>query len=79
MRVWLVDVGCYNSRYISGVYSSRDAALKANPIPEKPRYEHPNRPAGWQPDNADDPDNCEWSNGLDWDEAASAIPMEVED
>lgn len=84
--VWVLEVGCYSDRYVDGVYASRDAALAANPVREPTDRERLGglgsasayRPGGWQPSDPDDPDNCDWSNGLDWGEAAHLQPMEVQ-
>lgn len=83
MWVWIVETGSYENRGVSGVYASREAAIAAHPIPsnyaypEKPTASNASRRGGWRPNNPEDPDNCSWSNGLDWDAAADVYPMEV--
>jgi len=102
MDVWIVECGCYNERYIGGVYATLEAAIADNPprrvIPEgtQPTSGDCSRPGGWQPsqtngaymrerypdgdwDDAtmyDDPD--EWTNALDWEDAARCFRIPVQ-
>lgn len=55
--VWIVETGCYENRYISGVFASAEAAMAAHP-PKPVRQDHvpsalnASRPGGWQHDIA---------------------------
>ncbi len=83
MKVYVVETGCYDSRFVSGVYASPEAAMAAHPIPADYKYPNPpsaanlSRPTGWTRDTYAD-DTVSWSNGLDWDNAASIEEYEVE-
>ena len=75
MKIYVVEKGCYESRHISGVYASLEAAIRAHPIPPNQVYPEGYRGGGWKY-NAD---FSEWNNGLDWDDAAIVTEYEVED
>ncbi len=84
MKVWIVESGCYDDRIIIGVYATREAAIAANPPAIRasrwlPRVQSHERPGGWQPDDPQKPETCEWSNGLDWGDAMSMWPEEVKE
>lgn len=70
--VWIVEVGCYEGRYVHGAYSSAEAAMAANPLPTRERVTVL-RPGGWQRD-----ERGEWDNGLDWDDAARCYPLTID-
>lgn len=76
MKVYVVERGCYEERYVAGIYSSVEAALAAHPLPREGVNKGPGsaeRPGGWQSTG-----DGRWSNGLDWDEAESITEMEVD-
>lgn len=70
--VWIVEVGCYDERYIQGVYSSPEAAIIANPLPTHDRITVL-RLGGWQQD-----EHGEWDNGLDWSDAARCYRLTID-
>lgn len=83
--VYLLETGCYEDRYVSGVYATPEAAMKAW---------SPTRPDGSRGvygreygKRAGDPWPYEWSGpdedghytfGADWEDAATIMPYEVE-
>jgi len=77
--VWLVEVGCYEEAYISGVYATVEAAIAAHPparvIPPDfvSSSSYSARPGGWRKISEE-----RWSNGLDWDDAASAYAYVIQ-
>lgn len=73
--VWIVEVGCYDERYIQGVYSSPEAAIAANPLPTHDRVTV-TRPGGWAKVEQDE--WVEWDNGLDWDDAARCYSLTID-
>ena len=70
--VWVAEKGCYEDRFLQGLYESAAAAMAANPIPVDPDPRDVHRPGGWQ-----EADDGTWSNGLDWDEAVWIYPETV--
>jgi len=77
VKVYLVEMGCYDSAYIAGVYATPEAAMAAHPV--RAAIAYPNgsasheRPGGWQKRS-----DGTWSNGLDWDYAGDITKYEVE-
>lgn len=77
--VWLVEVGCYEDRYVAGVYATVEDAIAAHPLPEgyrfpeKPSASDLSQPTGWH-----QVEEGRWSNGMDWSYAASAEAITVE-
>lgn len=75
-RVYVVERGCYNDAYIAGVYATAEAAMLAHPVLREPNHLRPatyERAGGWRSISP-----REWSNGLDWEDAATIIEYEVE-
>ncbi len=62
MTVYVLNRGCYDSAYIQGVYSTLQLAMQAVIMPKQT----------WRKDGES------WSNGLDWDAAASIEPYVVD-
>ncbi len=82
MKVWIVEEGIYDSRSIVGVYATRESALAAHPPPREGLLMRApertlERPGGWQPDNPQKPETCEWRNGLDYGDAMTMWSEEV--
>lgn len=81
MKVYVVESGCYTNRSISGVYSSVEAAIAANPIPANypypvvPSASNASRPTGWV---CTDSEFNTWYNGLDWDDAKEIMEFELD-
>lgn len=79
MKVWVAESGCYEQRYISGVYATAEAAMADHPLPRtipadfKPTAADYSRPGGWVQS-----DDGSWDNGLDWDDSVTIYPMDVE-
>ncbi len=77
MKVYVVEKGLYEQRFVSGVYASPQAAMRANPPGREGKRGDfqkgsAERPGGWQETDHG------WDNGLDWEEAASISEFEVE-
>jgi len=71
--VYVVIYGCYEEREVTGIYDSPEAAMADNPVPVRPlrRLE---RDGGWKLNPYAE---CEWSNGLDWNDRASITRFEL--
>lgn len=83
MKVYIVETGCYESCFVSGVYATPEAAMRAHPVPDRPIIRHGatcEREGGWQlvvyPNQLPDA-RPRWSNGLDWSDAASIEEYDV--
>lgn len=78
--VYVVELGCYSSRGVGGVYVS---AMAEHPIradykyPDVPTAGNASRRGGWQPSAYGEP-GYEWNNGLDWDDAATITRYELQ-
>lgn len=89
MKVYILEQGCYDSLHVVGVFSSIERAMEASPV-RLPKQStivdwlaykdgtgpHPStieREGGWQKTDDDT-----WSNGLDWDDAASITEVELD-
>lgn len=70
-KVYVVETGCYDSKFISGVYASPEVAMAAHP-PSERSGAVVTRPGGWHKTN-----DTTWYNGLDWDDAATIWEYEV--
>lgn len=66
MNVWILEVGCYNDRYVKGVYATREAAIAAGPG------------GTWKPHGAENDALGAWGNDLDWDLAGTVSSWVVE-
>jgi len=69
--VYVLEVGCYEQRYIAGVYANPEAATSAH-APERPAYRIRDTYEWSGPD-----DDGMYHFDADWDDAASVIPYEV--
>jgi hypothetical protein len=70
VKVYVVESGCYSEAYIAGVYSSREAAMKAHPVPDSDRNKI--RDGGWVETKYG------WSNGYDWGDSDTITEYEVD-
>jgi hypothetical protein len=70
MKVYVVERGCYSSRYVQGVYGSLEEAKAASVEPGE-RWSEPDEP--------EEDRLRSWSNGLDWDNAADITEYEVKE
>ena len=80
--VWVVEVDCYSSMFVAGVFASIEAVIDAFPVTAE-MLERRSRQmgdrgytqsaAGWQKHGDDS-----WSNGCDMSDAVSAARMEVQ-
>lgn len=68
MTVYVVEQGCYEQRGVAGVFSTLKAAMSAYPEGEWKLVE-----MKWK-----DKIFVSWSNGLDWEHAASIDPYELD-
>lgn len=71
MKVWILERGCYEEKYVVGLYVSSDLAIRENPVVIGPKTTVI-RPGGWQQDKSGN-----WDNGLDWSQAERLFAMEV--
>jgi len=75
MKVWILEIGSYEEREVTGVYRTAELAMQLNG-PEEGCDEGPKsseRPGGWRYVEAYN----EWHNGLEWEDAAWLREMEV--
>ncbi len=80
MKIYAVLTGCYENIWLSGVYSSPEKAMASHPVPadykypDKPSAYNSSVPGGWKKIS-----ETEWSNGLDWDNAAHVHEYELDE
>ena len=84
MKVYLLETGCYEDRWVEGVYATPEAAMAAH-SPKRPEdhrgvmgheyREWAGRPWSYEWAETDD---GKWSFGADWDHPATIRVFEVE-
>ena len=84
MKVYVLETGCYDQRWIEGVYATPEAAMAAH-SPKRPndyrgeRGREYGKAAGkpWSYEWSGPNKSGGWHFGADWDDAAHITPYEI--
>ena len=69
--VYVLEIGCYESRGVSGIFLTPEAAMAFRKTRKKQTWTHHEKGRF-----AHEPEH--WTNNLDWDDAAEVWPTEVQ-
>ena len=73
MKIWIAEKGCYEDRYVEGVYASLEGAKAANPIREDARLVDRKKPIGWSGEG----DGIH-TNGCDWEDRVTIYALTLD-
>lgn len=71
MKVYVLEVGCYENEFIEGVYATPESAMAAHQ-PERNKWHSPGHSYTWRERDGDT-----WYFGADWGDAATITEYEV--
>jgi hypothetical protein len=76
MKVWVLEVGQYEEKDVTGVYVSKELAIKQNPVTDEMRQRQPSyidqNEIGWR-----ETGDGYWDNSCEYDDCMRLIEMEL--